>query len=82
MQVEGCVNLGGECWAAACSSLTGAHWGGGLSVFSSAGTGPFIGKYQWSSTESGITSISNLGHGLVVGGMNGAVLFPGVIFHL
>jgi len=76
MQVEGCVSLGSQCWAAVSSSLTGSFWGGGVSVFSSEGTGPLKGKYQWSYDEGGLPCITKIGGKktlLIVGGMNGTV---------
>ncbi len=73
MQVEGCVSLGPELWAAACSSLTGASWTGSLSVFSTATTGSFF-PTHWVSPSGGLTCISKLGGGAVVlGSMDGTV---------
>jgi len=75
-QVEGCLSLGNHNWAAVSSALTGSFWCGGLSIFHSEGSGPLVGKYQWSCEDGGLTCLTKLTTDqtvLVTGGMDGTV---------
>lgn len=71
MQVEACIHLADSQWAAACSSLTGTSWHGGLSIFK-AGS-PHTTTYQWLCEEGGVTSVDAWKETLVTGCMSGQV---------
>jgi len=73
MQVEGVVHIAGEHWAAACSSLTGSSWHGGISIFRKEGD-TFASDYQWLNESGGTTSVACIPKvALVSGSMSGEV---------
>lgn len=75
MQVESCVHISGSHWGAACSSLTGTSWHGGLSIFRTGD--PFVTTHQWLCEEGGVTSLDVLSTDdaktLVTGSFSGQV---------
>lgn len=71
MQVEALTHLSGTHWAAACSSLTGTSWHGGLSIYKAES--PFSASYQWLCQEGGVTTIDAYQQTLATGCMSGQV---------
>jgi len=62
---------------ASSSALTGTYWHGGLSIFSTEGTGPLTGKYQWTHESGGLCCLTKIVSGertlIITGCMDGGL---------